>query len=189
MNDAPSQPRRRGRPAQGRAAQRKLLAQKLGISERTVRRAEANGEQAVALTTEIDTIGMTVQEEFLVQVNEVAIYLRKAASHLRAAQQQLTYLANSTLGYPESRVQRLHELAQHATAAVLDAIPTSLCPYCKGLPGVIEQCATCLTLGYVGDGIRLHVDRELLDADNPMVMVSGRRVLVETYLEEQDMLV
>ena len=162
---------------------RRQLADKLGVSERTVRRAENLGEN-VLVATEIDTIGMKVADAFIEDLNEIAVFMRRAASQMRAAQSQLTMLANSSLGYPERRLDVLHEMVSSATAAVLDAIPTSLCPYCKGLPGLIDQCATCLTLGYVGDGIRAHCDRELLDADDPVVIYQGKKMPADRYIAE-----
>jgi hypothetical protein len=186
VRDLDPPPRPRTREARERTAERKKLAEKLGVSIRTIQRAEMRDAERT-VTIELDTIGMTVDETFLNHVGRVDQYFRKASYALRTAQQELSRLANSKLDFPTRRLEYLREKAHELTNMILDTRPTSLCPYCKGLPGLLEHCAVCLTVGYVGDLVRSVCKKELLDSSAPIVMANGKETSVDDYLSRQEL--
>lgn len=167
-----------------RSRARAQVAKEFGVTEREVRRKEQQANEPDPVG-HIDLIGMTVGTEFLKQVGFIQHRHRRAVQHLKSAQAELTRLRNAEAGFPEGRLQRESQSVHDATALVLSMVPSSICPYCKGLTGLIEKCATCLAAGYVGESIVAQAPKELLDEKEIAVAVDGKMVPLEDFLASQ----
>jgi hypothetical protein len=65
-----------------------------------------------------------------------------------------------------------------AAARLKQHMPHALCPWCKGQAGVQEQCAACVSTGWIGKGQALQAPKELRDSGN--VSVNGKLVSIES---------
>jgi hypothetical protein len=57
--------------------------------------------------------------------------------------------------------------------------PVMACPWCKAIPGIIDTCAVCESLGYATERARITAPAELLQDANPCVMRAGRLTSVK----------
>lgn len=129
----------------------------------------------------IETYGVSLSDEYVDGVRSIRDHMLAAYDQLKTAQGWLTRLEKLDL-YPRGMLSRLKASVHDVTAELGDAVPASLCPYCKGLPDVMANCAGCVGLGLVGASVLSRVPDELLDTAHPMVSVSGKLVPVEEAL-------
>jgi hypothetical protein len=73
------------------------------------------------------------------------------------------------------------------SAAVRNARPQTICPFCKALEALRAGCGTCSATGYARRGQASGVPAELLDPKDPMVWVSGQARSVWDYIPADDM--
>lgn len=193
-------PRKAGRPKTPRGRAREEIAEAKGVKPESVRRAEyrhrerqnkalvevaETGVPAPPPTSPIKTLGMDLDAAFLAKVNAIMGYIKEATAKARGAQSALTQLKNAELGYPSARLQRLHEDLHDVTARVAAAIPVSLCPGCKGLHGVQEECAMCVGSGFIVKSQQDGVPENLwLEGDDAMVLYRGEPTRVSEFFEE-----
>ncbi len=101
-------------------------------------------------------------------------YLRDAMSKCRSAGMALNQLKNSEIGFPSAMLQRLIEENHDAYSRLKNALPSSICPHCKCLAGVQEECAGCHTLGWISQGQEAGVPKELWVEDRASAVVQFR---------------
>jgi hypothetical protein len=129
----------------------------------------------------IETFGLAVGDDFLAGVTAIRAHMMKAHDLAAAAQGQLTQLEKLDL-YPKGRLDRLRSALHDATAMLGDAIPVSLCGFCKGLPGAVETCAACLSCSIMGTADLGRVPQELRATKDPVVRINGKLVAVQDLL-------
>jgi ParB-like chromosome segregation protein Spo0J len=173
-------------------AQRKIAAQR-GVKLDSIRRAEhraknrenmrevkaerAQLREETAREPSILLMGMEVEEGFVRQTNRIRDLLERAHRQLISAQAILTRITTESLTFPPIELQRLHEAAHELAVQLRRSQPASLCPYCKGLPGVQERCAGCNRTGWIPKHKTEHVPPELWqEGDRALVARDGRYV-------------
>lgn len=129
----------------------------------------------------IQTFGIACIDEYLDGIDTIRGHLLAAWDLCKRAQAELTKLEGKDL-YPKGRLSALKSQVHDVTALVGEAVPVSLCGYCKGLPGVTEDCAACLRSGFMGADAIERVPAELMDETAPMVRVQGKLVSVDEML-------
>lgn len=200
--DAPS-PRKRGRPQLAKSRAREKVASLIGIKPQSVQRAidryEAVEQKAkkpgrkkrskkvdndvTESRRSLKTLGMGVGEEFLNEVYAIDEMVAEGARRISNALRLLGRLSGKGYDLPSS-IDEAREHMEKAGELVRSARPHSLCPYCKGVPGVQDKCAICERRGWVGRLENVPVD--LLDDSDPHITVHGEIVRVRDYLTEAD---
>ena len=194
--------RKVGRPVgslspQGKA--RAQVAQALNVSSKAIYRREqrAKDRKIDAATKAADqgaplpppeasikTLGMDVSTEFLAGVDAAASYIQEAVRGLRAAQQALSRLKTAEVPFPAGLLARLYDDVHDAFERVKAAKPHSVCPHCKGLAGVQDECVGCVNTGFITEGQKAGVVEALwVEGDKAVVQRGGRLVSVWEIIE------
>lgn len=189
----PPDPRRGpGRRKTPRGMARDRVARELGIKPASVKRKEArikvslrneklDGERKPA--PQIELIGMDVTDEFLREVEKIQQLIDGAAGHLNTALTALTQCEK--LPYPPARLQRIYDEVRVAASLVRANKPASMCPWCKGLPTLQEQCGSCLGSGWISVEAAKTVPQELWVAgDKALVTYRGQYARVREVMAD-----
>lgn len=194
----PAERSKPGRTKSSHGKAREKVAKERGVKPGSIRQQEYRERKRAAetvptpeaelrqLAAPVKTLGFELDQAYIAGVSAVQVLMREAGARLRQAQASLTQLRNGELGYPEARLDRLREALKSLTAEIAAAVPTSLCPFCKGLPGVQEDCQACMGAGWITAGQMAGVPPELLREDEPMVMVQGVMHYASEYMGEDD---
>jgi len=195
----------RGRSKTARGLARVRVANESGIKPESVRMAEFRAKRAAEKaktlksrqdkrvvereaknpTITINLIGMEVEDEFTEQVERIGKLLGEADSAMRRAQGALGNISSEKLPYPAARLQRLLDDVHAAASAVRVAKPVALCPYCKGLPKLQDECAACLQSGWVSLAQSGAVPKDLwTEGAGALVAYRGTYVRVSEFLGE-----
>lgn len=182
--------RRGGRPVGPGKAAREAMAAALGLSPKAMevrqereKRAERAGDVpktpgAEAAAATISVLGMEVDKAFLTAVLAAHEYVSTARQYAVLCQGALTRLANSGTPYPRRRTQQMRLAANELSTFIASQLPSSLCPWCKGVPTVMEKCAACSGVGIIVAEQEERVPSALREEAQPMVSVHGKYVEV-----------
>lgn len=155
--------------------------------EATIARVDAGKAMRDPRDAGLMTLGIAVSAEFLAQAKVVDSYTSEAGANVRRAMSSITSLRNvEGLPLNNGMLQRLYDDLQDVAAKLKAARPYSLCPHCKGLAGVQDKCAGCVTLGYITVGQKDGVPRELwVEGPTAMVQTQGRILPMSSFIESQ----
>lgn len=176
---------KRGKPQTARGIARRRLAADLGVAPPTLQKREqrlrkrkrqkeeqAAREEGKAV---IALLGMQVHREFVAQINELRLTMDQAVAHAHRMLSLFSTIETRKLPYPGIKFTRLYEDLRAAGALLRSARPVSLCPYCKGLPGVQDRCAACLQSGWISELQMQSVPSELwVEGERAVVANAGR---------------
>ena len=166
---------------------RERVAKAIGIKPQSVRRNEQRARKRIqeAVTTsqpvaEVDevspsihTFGVKVTREWWEPVQQVQGLMERANRAAITMKGLLTQIETQRLPFPPGRLQMLRLMADELAASVDSLIPSSVCAYCKGQPGVQEQCKACADLGYITRG-QMNYPAELRD---PMKVLKDGQIV------------
>jgi|GEM_PF-7121704 len=191
----PKKKKRGPKPKLETLARRKLAAE-LGVTADALRKQESRGHkhpnkdlgvQAVTepkMPVDFDHLGMDVDRTFLEQIALIQRYIKSSAQKVLNGNRELAKLLNSELPLPRSRVHRLRQTIRDTRGLIDGMYPVSLCPFCKGLDGAQEQCAGCQKAGFITKNQNHNIPAELLDEEDPKIIVQGETRTVESWLVE-----
>jgi hypothetical protein len=179
--------RRLGRPPGPGKAARKAFAATLGISEKAVqvRLERARRQERAAdpppppVFVSINTFGLEVDPAFTAEVAKACEYTATARQYVVLCQGAITRLINSGVPFQRARAMKMRTMASGLCDFIRDQSPSSLCPWCKGLEGVIEMCQACHGTAVIVHEQESGVPMALRDTERPMVAVAGRFVPAE----------
>jgi len=194
-------PSKRGRPKLATTKAREQIAKEKGVTPRAVEMAERRRKKKAAAAMAdlipeeepghcIRLVGVDVEEEDLEVIAEIQGYIDLAATALTTAARELGILAGKGLPIPEGPLDRLRQAVKDCGATCRGMRPTVLCPFCKMVPGAVEQCAGCGTTGWLGPVDGMTIAEELWEEENPQVIVQGQLVYVSSLFaddEEEDL--
>lgn len=188
------------KPGRPKGAKRKALEQvaaERGVKPRSVEQAERRRrkkEEArlagmLGDVTDPDEpcirlVGVDVDEGDLKDIAKIQGFIDDSDKYLRQAARCLGELAAADLPFPESVLDRLREQVKEAGRVVRAVRPTVLCPWCKMVEGVVENCAACHTMGWVGPQEKGAVPEELWDEEHPRVILAGETRYVADLFED-----
>lgn len=183
---------KRGRPKNPKIAAREMAAEASGLKPETLRMREYRDKvknappvlPAEPTAPPFRTIGRELHPTFIRQVAKVHEDLSSAAKRLSAALSDLTRLEKSGLPYRRDRVDRLKEDLRSLSEAFRSMRPAALCPSCKGVDDVQNECAGCATVGYITEGQVASVPSELWDEESPVVLFRGYQRPLSEFAEE-----
>lgn len=145
-----------GRPTTPVGRARLLVGEALGIGVQTIYKAERYIKKGVSEDRKVPDF-----EHFgLLEPNHPALKTFAAMeerSHLasvktKEALKELTKLERDAGElYPPGVMQRIRDGLEVAGMLIRKHSPRSLCPWCKGAPGVQEKCESCYRRGWVGN--------------------------------------
>jgi hypothetical protein len=198
-----SEPRPRGRPKTAHGKARDQFAGERGVLPSSVRQAErraklegdkpdkpkrANAAEQHVTDKDgscIRTLHMRLSEQFLAQVKVTQGHLRSAAKSVRAARRELALLEQGDLGMSPGRIAGLLESSRQLASALEGALPSSVCPYCKAIDGLQQECTGCDGAGFIGKDQESAVPKELWRDDRPLVYVQGVQHYVSEFLDAE----
>jgi ParB-like chromosome segregation protein Spo0J len=182
---------RPGRPVSPKTHARKEVAEALGVKADSVRRAEYRAKDEKRKhkkrgTAPIQTYGLQLEGSFATQVVNIQDYAKELAIKSKTIAQLLTKMGSAGAAAPDTLITRAKERLQDLNEVIRRLNPSSICPYCKGLPGYQEQCVTCLGVGWVSKMELENTPKELLREEHPIILVQGEEVMVDDILEPED---
>lgn len=121
------------------------------------------------------TFGLRLEEDFDIEIAEVREYFDRVAQALGSTRAALRNLLGCGHPVPADRMAQWGEELATLAAEVARSRPTSLCPYCKVVEGVIEGCTGCEARGWVGKHVLESAPKSLLDEDPMWIVVGGKK--------------
>lgn len=159
-----------GRPRTVRAITREMLADELGISADSLRKAEYRARvKAGERYPAIYDYRITQPTEWIAYTNDVRVACIEALEHMNVARRALEAVEH----YGVERVNAVLQQVRHAGQRLVDHRPRQLCPYCKNIDGLVEQCGMCVREGWVGQLNETLIDHRLLGDEPLYVMKNG----------------
>jgi hypothetical protein len=188
-----------GRPRTPRSPARERVAQQRNVKPESVRKAEQRAkaaEQAAAAESElaaneplrspIDLLGMAVDDQFIAQVTLVCQLVTDAMRHAKASQACLSHLANSDMAPIQTgALDVVREKVADAIDRIKGHVPKMLCPSCKGIEVLVANCVSCHGTAYVTESQLDFIPKELLDPDDPKVLVGRKFEPLSKYLPDE----
>lgn len=167
----------RGKPPSPRTRAIRILAKELKVSPDSLRkRLERDPAPAIRVGEPVtfDIWGLPPNDEFVERCKATAESLLEASGLVSRAKAAVTMLLKD----PNLPVAELHftGLLDDLTLVakkLKDQRPIALCPYCKGLPGLQETCAACVTKGTLRAWDSSGVPPSLKDRVDPKVLIDG----------------
>lgn len=147
------------------------LAEEQGISYETLRKQvqrEAKAEGRLPPVPEL--WGISVPEEAVREMREGQQSFDRIASHLRQVIGLLNQVPSSVV--PADRRRLLVDTIREAAQLVRGNRPACLCPYCKGLPGVVETCIASVGTRWLAAKQEEAVLLKFKDTENPIVLLN-----------------
>lgn len=169
-------------------------AEELGLKKQTLyqqqwrerkRAEEAKRRDDLLRKSPINDRGMEMDDEFFMQLAIVKKRTEDARGRLTSAANSLVSLKRQGLPFSDAVLERLCDDLKTVSAAIGGEAPTTLCPWCRAIAGVVESCNDCNCTGWMGTrGLEDSGDipHELLDDEEPAVMFRGGIMTVEDYL-------
>lgn len=153
-------------------------AAELGVKPSTLRmRMYREGLRKRARATKeppFETFGLKLAPETLGQLKELRARLAAATQRVGLARIEVERLLRSKLPAPVTQLQTIEGLCLSLEERIGEAMPRSLCPYCKGVDRAQDSCKPC---GGSGLASALQYDRapkRLREAD--VVVLEGKEI-------------
>lgn len=181
-----------GRPRSPRGEARERVARTQGVDPESVRKREyrarkAKGKVEQAKKREakgkkpkapIDTLGLELGEALEANLAAVREYLDSAVRSLGKARGELERLASAELRTEMAELQTCIEQVRTASHLVKGQRPARLCPWCKGINVVTQQCGACNGWGYLTERRNKDIPSRLLKPPH-LVMFRGETLDLE----------
>lgn len=198
----PALPNSRGRRKAVKKKALLRLASERGIKPESLRRNLIRGRNlerkrdekagfiqgASEVVCPIELIGMEVTPDFMRDIKIIIGQTRELLATLHKAQVILTNLASAQGGklpLQRMRFQRLYDEIKACGAAARGIIPISLCPWCKGLDGIQENCNGCVQTGWISRDQMDQVPRDLWNTGSQAYIAhAGRYRKLNEVLDE-----
>lgn len=192
LEPEPTDKRPPGRPKTARGVARERAAEAIGVKPETVRKAEARHQAKLERDYEheapprIETLGIPLEEPFLLEAAELKRIVGAFTGRLVVAMGELNIIdkAPSPLDFPPGVLQKARELGRELRVLIGRYSPVSLCPFCKGVPDLQEDCTACRGMGWVGKMDQENIPKELLiPGEEGFVMEHGQLVPVAEVID------
>lgn len=161
-------------------------ARQLGVKPQTLRmrlyREEARRKRETYQETPFETFGLRLQASFASEVKAVRERLQAVANHMSAARVIVERLRRGKLPAPAAQLDTIEGALLSLEERIAMAMPRGLCPHCKGLDRIQDECRPC---GATGLASVHQFDRAPRGLKNePVVMVDGKEVPIAEFMVE-----
>lgn len=129
-----------------------------------------------------ETFGLKLDPKFSDELKAVRLRLETAARRIGQARIELERVLRSKLPAPVAQLEQLEGLCLSLEQRIAEAMPRSLCPYCKGQDRAQPDCKPC---GGSGLASALQYDkapRRLKEA--AVVLLEGKEVALDELAQE-----
>lgn len=126
-------------------------------------------------TKDFESFGLRLTTSFHGELKAVRGKLELVAQRVGLARVDAERLLRSKLPAPVKQLENLVGLCLSLEQRVADALPRSLCPYCKGLDRLQDDCRSCHGTGLASVQQFNAAPRRLKEAPH-VVMVDGKEV-------------
>lgn len=158
-------------------------AAQLGIKPQTLRmrlyREDQKKRQQAYKEPELETFGLRLSHATAQEVRDVRLRLRAVANHASSARVIVERLRRSKLPAPTAQLDTIEGALLSLEERIAGAMPRSLCPYCKGLDRIQDDCRPCNGTGLASVQQFDRAPRKL--KSEPLVMSEGREVPIADF--------
>jgi hypothetical protein len=119
-----------------------------------------------------DTFGMRLTPKFTGQVRDVRRRLEQLARQVASTRLAVERLLRSKLPVPQVQLETIEGAVLSLEDRISAAMPRSLCPYCKGLDQLQDDCRGCNGAGMLSAAQFNQAPRRL--KDEPVVICEGK---------------
>lgn len=134
---------------------------------------------------ELDTFGLRLTASFADEVKLVRRRIRQIAKNLAAARVQTERLLRSRLPVPMAQLEQVEGLLLSLEDHVAKATPKSLCPYCKGLDKLQDDCRACAGTG-LASLAQFNASPRRLREEPYAVVSEGKEVALSDFSRDPD---
>lgn len=152
-----------------------------GVSVRSVRqqirRYKRENERALAKAhppPPVDDLGVAQSGQHMDLVAQGKASLAQAATSCTSVSRFLSEIIEQHLPIPGAELARLHDRLLVLRADINALIPEYVCPWCKGIRALAEQCSHCHTTGVVTKELFNSAPQELRNPEKLLVLAHGR---------------
>jgi hypothetical protein len=162
---------------EGRAKER--LAESLGVTVSALSKAAYRARKKLRERGDVEPdekmkqFGMELTEEFRERLVTARKGMIKVTTALGAAKRAFDALKQAKLDLPSARLERLAAMLDETVSYSRASTPVGLCPYCKGLPALCNDCLSCAGSAMLMKNQEQAVMPELKDCENPLVYHEG----------------
>ena len=155
----------------------------LGVKPQTLRMRlyrDAQRQKAKSYAEpDFETFGLKLTPAFASQVKDARKKLEAVALRVGGARVELERLLRGKLPAPVKQLDHLVALCLGLEARIADAMPRSLCPYCKGIDQIQGDCRGCAGTGLASVAQFNGAPRRLKDA--PVVVCEGKETPIDDF--------
>lgn len=182
-----------GRPSTPKGVARARLAQRHGVTPNAIRQQEwrhkggkprKRSKTMVEPPTKLRSLGMPLDPDWLKKVARVQEQVSQAAAWAKASVGAMTRIESEELPFPSGVLAKLKSELQDLHALMRNSIPDCLCPYCKGIDEVQNQCGGCSGVGWISKAKAGNIpnDSPLWSEDERVVVFEGKQVSVYDFI-------
>jgi len=167
-------------PKSVKQAEARAAAAETQLAEPELTEEEANAGGKIELPPKFNTFDLDLPLASRSVISETAVWLGDWAQTINGMLRELTELdKQGTYAVAPAHIQKIRDAFQGAGHAVREAIPASLCFYCKAQPAATPNCSACGGTGVVGrhGGDNVPPEAKLV-GDKARCAVGGKWVLV-----------
>lgn len=193
--------RKKGRLKLPKTVAREIVAQATGKTKEAQRKSEQRfrkkQETLIAQHDHDADLGIAspwaeIDDTFRRQTNQVVKATHDISQLLSRAVGGITALVDSGNPVHQARLNRLKEEVALCSRTMRGMVPSSLCPYCKGveevqngIPDVRKPCGGCMGTGYITKNQEEGVPKELWEKEPAIVMVNGKPEPFESFFQRE----
>ena len=133
---------------------------------------ETKRRQAKPDTPAFDTFGMTLTPKFAEEVATLRNRIERICRLVAATRMLAERLCRSKLPGPRAQLETIVGAILSLEDRLLAAMPRALCPYCKGLDALQDDCRGCSGAGMVSVAQYNQAPKRL--KEEPVVICEGR---------------
>lgn len=177
-----------GRIVSPQRAARKQLAKELGITPKSLRQAEWRARKASKEVGAVDEApiihlrGMELDTQYLEQVAIVMKHIAAAKKKALGAVNHFSQILKLGVPFSQEAAKGICEQLTAISWALGREMPFSVCPYCRCLGGVVADCVTCHSTGWVTAVVIEETTPDLLDDEHPRILYRDVVITVEDYV-------
>lgn len=126
-----------------------------------------------------ETFGLTLNAAFKDNLRAARRRLELAAQRVGQARIEVERLSRSTLPVPVDQLNTIEGLCLSLEERIAEAMPRSLCPFCKGVDAIQEDCKACKGSGLASVTQFQRAPKKL--REEPFVWSNGKELPLEDF--------
>ena len=179
-----------GTPQSAMSVAIEIVAKEDDVSVRSIlqqiRRHKRGNERALEKATApppVDDLGVEQSHQHMALVTRGKECLKLAATSCSSVSSFLSEIVEKHYPIPEAALAAVHDRLLVLRQHINDLIPEYVCPWCKGIRKLSEQCSHCHTTGVATKDLFNSAPNELRDPEKMLVLAHGRYTKASDHAE------